>query len=226
MEQIYERINKLTTLDSDIINMLLKSYDNLKELESASLESLKAKDVMNFKNKKEQLIRLVASFEKEADNNIINSVTELRNYLLMLGYNVAERTLYEHKKAGKLPFTGDNIFLKNEVDDYAFKFLKKSEYENLSYVEKKAKAEAEYKEIKIEKEKLLIDEAVGRLIDRDTVGREFAGRIELIKRLMDEIVVSLPSLLINQDEKVIRDILKEKLNYILLQYSSELECLK
>lgn len=179
------------------------------------------------KKKKNSINSLLTNLENDNGLSYFKTITDVYKYLTGAGYAVAERTIYEHKKQGKLEASADG-YLKRDVDSYASKYLKRvQEYEErLSYAEKKAKAEAEYKEIKTEKEKLYIDEALGRLIDRDAVAREFAGRIELVKRYLDELVSSVPALLIGKTEKEIRDVLRIKVDYVMEQYAAELELLK
>lgn len=232
MEDIKKRIELLaTTCDKDTITLLNTTLDTLHQMYNEMNESMKVKDITAFNKKKSSIIKFIERLEQDQESFYFKTITDVHKHIISLGYNVAERTLYEHKKQGKLVgrvVNGNNIYYRDDVESYAFKYLKKLEDDSysLSYADKKARAEAEYKEIKTERERLLINEAYGRLIDRDVVAREFAGRIELIKRYMDELINSVPALLVGCDEKLIRDILKEKLNYMLEQYSDELELLK
>lgn len=59
-------------------------------------------------------------------------------------------------------------------------------FDGLNLVDKKNLAEIELKNLRAEREQIAIDEARGRLISREVVDREFASRIEVIKRLLQE----------------------------------------
>ena len=221
------RLNKLINMcGEDTGSMLKNAYDTLTELRDIAKNG-NSKHIVAYEKKKKALEDMIGAFEISYGMSYFKTIIEVGKYLTSQGYVIADRTLYEHKKQGK--FVGvDAGYLKKDIDDYASKYLRRKDddTEGLTYAEKKAKAEAEYKEIKTEKEKIAIDEAMGRLIDRDIVAREFAGRIELIKRYLEDFVSSVPSLLEGKTEKEIRDILKDKIDYVFIQYSNDLEILK
>lgn len=227
MKEIKNRIDALAAYcDEDMVELLHSVYNGLIELKDKASDG-KSKDILAYEKKKNSINSLLTNLENDNGLSYFKTITDVYKYLTGAGYAVAERTIYEHKKQGKLEASADG-YLKRDVDSYASKYLKRVQEseERLSYAEKKAKAEAEYKEIKTEKEKLYIDEALGRLIDRDAVAREFAGRIELVKRYLDELVSSVPALLIGKTEKEIRDVLRIKVDYVMEQYAAELELLK
>lgn len=229
------RVDELKSVVSkEVADLIESAYMECEKMKAQAHSSGLAKDILAFRKRQASLEKLLDDLAEENGLICFKSITKVYEYLKGLGYLIAERTLYEHKKQGKL-LESDKGYRRYDVDLYASKYLQKKVFVDitnsgedtiLSYAEQKAQAETEYKKIKTEKERLAIDEAMGRLISREVVAREFAGRIELIKRYLEDLVSSVPPILEGKTEREIRDILKDKINYVFMQYSAELELLK
>lgn len=224
-----ERINQLKQVaGSEIGEMLEASLTKLNQLSDLAIGSGKSVDILAYEREKKNLLKTIAALETSYGISFFNTLVDVHKYLVDSGYDIAERTIYEHKRQKKIVETENKKYLLSDVIDYANKYLKKKVVNNnsVSLAEQKMISEIEYKNKKIERENLFIGELSGSLISRDVVGREFASRIEFIKRYFEDIVGSLPMVLVGKDEKDIRDILKIKLDYVLEQYSKELELVK
>ena len=220
-----ERIDKIRAVSSDTAELLQAAYNKLLEKkEHAKLGNMS--DVKEYQKEDAAYTKLLRSYEESFGIDKFESISEVYEYLIESGYKVASRTLYDHKKKGYL--TGSNgKYSLAEVEDYASKYLNKEtintdEFDGLSLVDKKNLAEIELKNLRAEREQIGIDEARGRLIARDIVDREFASRIEVIKRLLQEQEESLPVLLAGKSETEIRDIIAGSYKYIMESYSREL----
>lgn len=220
-----ERINKIRAVSESTAELLQAAYNNLLEKkEHAKLGNMS--DVKEYQKEDAAFTKLLRSFEENYGIDKFESISEVYEYLIDCGYKVASRTLYDHKKKGYL--TGSNgKYSLAEVEDYASKYLNKEtlnadSFDGLSLVDKKNLAEIELKNLRAEREQIAIDEARGRLISREVVDREFASRIEIIKRLLQEQEESLPVLLAGKSESEIRDIIAGSYKYIMESYSREL----
>lgn len=220
-----ERINKIRAVSESTAELLQAAYNKLLEKkEHAKLGNMS--DVKEYQKEDAAFTKLLRSYEESFGIDKFESISEVYEYLIDCGYKVASRTLYDHKKKGYL--TGSNgKYSLAEVEDYASKYLNKEtintdEFDGLSLVDKKNLAEIELKNLRAEREQIAIDEARGRLISRDIVDREFASRIEVIKRLLQEQEESLPVLLAGKSETEIRDIIAGSYKYIMESYSREL----
>lgn len=203
-------------------------------LESAYKEMLRAKeraasgksaDIKDFQGRAATLEKSVAEFEAMYKTDTFKNLSAVYSYLAEQGYKIANRTIYQHKDEGKLKSGEDGVYLKKNVDEYAEKYLELLENGSGSgsLVDQKNEAEIKLKQLRAEREQILIDEAMGRLIPRLDVGREFAARIEEIKRGFEEIENTLPELLEGKNAHEIRETIKWKHDYILEQYSRKLE---
>lgn len=220
-----ERINKIRAVSESTAELLQAAYNNLLEKkEHAKLGNMS--DVKEYQKEDAAYTKLLRSYEESFGIDKFESISDVYEYLIDCGYKVASRTLYDHKKKGYL--TGSNgKYSLAEVEDYASKYLNKEtintdDFDGLSLVDKKNLAEIELKNLRAEREQIAIDEARGRLISRDIVDREFASRIEVIKRLLQEQEESLPVLLAGKSEIEIRDIIAGSYKYIMESYSREL----
>lgn len=220
-----ERINKIRAVSESTAELLQAAYNKLLEKkEYAKLGNMS--DVKEYQKEDAAFTKLLRSYEESFGIDKFESISEVYEYLIDCGYKVASRTLYDHKKKGYL--TGSNgKYSLAEVEDYASKYLNKEiinadDFDGLSLVDKKNLAEIELKNLRAEREQIAIDEARGRLISRDIVDREFASRIEVIKRLLQEQEESLPVLLAGKSESEIRDIIAGSYKYIMESYSREL----
>lgn len=220
-----ERINKIRAVSESTAELLQAAYNKLLEKkEHAKLGNMS--DVKEYQKEDAAFTKLLRSYEESFGIDKFESISEVYEYLIECGYKVASRTLYDHKKKGYL--TGSNgKYSLAEVEDYASKYLNKEtlnadDFDGLSLVDKKNLAEIELKNLRAEREQIAIDEARGRLISRDIVDREFASRIEIIKRLLQEQEESLPVLLAGKSESEIRDIIAGSYKYIMESYSREL----
>ncbi len=220
-----ERIDKIKAVSSDTAELLQAAYNKLLEKkEHAKLGNMS--DVKEYQKEDAAYTKLLRSYEESFGIDKFESISEVYEYLIDCGYKVASRTLYDHKKKGYL--TGSNgKYSLAEVEDYASKYLNKEtintdDFDGLSLVDKKNLAEIELKNLRAEREQIAIDEARGRLISREVVDREFASRIEIIKRLLQEQEESLPVLLAGKSETEIRDIISGSYKYIMESYSREL----
>lgn len=220
-----ERINKIRAVSESTAELLQAAYNKLLEKkEHAKLGNMS--DVKEYQKEDAAYTKLLRSYEESFGIDKFESISEVYEYLIDCGYKVASRTLYDHKKKGYL--TGSNgKYSLAEVEDYASKYLNKEtintdDFDGLSLVDKKNLAEIELKNLRAEREQIAIDEARGRLISRDIVDREFASRIEVIKRLLQEQEESLPVLLAGKSEIEIRDIIAGSYKYIMESYSREL----
>ncbi|MCI6474739.1 MAG: hypothetical protein MSA07_03480 [Mucispirillum sp.] len=220
-----ERINKIRAVSESTAELLQAAYNKLLEKkEHAKLGNMS--DVKEYQKEDAAFTKLLRSYEESFGIDKFESISEVYEYLIDCGYKVASRTLYDHKKKGYL--TGSNgKYSLAEVEDYASKYLNKEtinadDFDGLSLVDKKNLAEIELKNLRAEREQIAIDEARGRLISRDIVDREFASRIEVIKRLLQEQEESLPVLLAGKSESEIRDIIAGSYKYIMESYSREL----
>lgn len=220
-----ERINKIRAVSESTAELLQAAYNKLLEKkEYAKLGNMS--DVKEYQKEDAAFTKLLRSYEESFGIDKFESISEVYEYLIDCGYKVASRTLYDHKKKGYL--TGSNgKYSLAEVEDYASKYLNKEiinadDFDGLSLVDKKNLAEIELKNLRAEREQIAIDEARGRLISRDIVDREFASRIEVIKRLLQEQEESLPVLLAGKSETEIRDIISGSYKYIMESYSREL----
>lgn len=220
-----ERINKIRAVSESTAELLQAAYNKLLEKkEHAKLGNMS--DVKEYQKEDAAYTKLLRSYEESFGIDKFESISEVYEYLIDCGYKVASRTLYDHKQKGYL--TGSNgKYSLAEVEDYASKYLNKEtinadDFDGLSLVDKKNLAEIELKNLRAEREQIAIDEARGRLISRDIVDREFASRIEVIKRLLQEQEESLPVLLAGKSESEIRDIIAGSYKYIMESYSREL----
>lgn len=220
-----ERINKIRAVSESTAELLQAAYNKLLEKkEHAKLGNMS--DVKEYQKEDAAYTKLLRSYEESFGIDKFESISDVYEYLIESGYKVASRTLYDHKKKGYL--TGSNgKYSLVEVEDYASKYLNKEtintdDFDGLSLVDKKNLAEIELKNLRAEREQIAIDEARGRLISRDIVDREFASRIEVIKRLLQEQEESLPVLLAGKSESEIRDIIAGSYKYIMESYSREL----
>lgn len=220
-----ERINKIRAVSESTAELLQAAYNNLLEKkEHAKLGNMS--DVKEYQKEDAAYTKLLRSYEESFGIDKFESISEVYEYLIDCGYKVASRTLYDHKKKGYLIGSNGKYSLA-EVEDYASKYLNKEtintdDFDGLSLVDKKNLAEIELKNLRAEREQIAIDEARGRLISRDIVDREFASRIEVIKRLLQEQEESLPVLLAGKSEIEIRDIIAGSYKYIMESYSREL----
>lgn len=220
-----ERIDKIRAVSSDTAELLQAAYDKLLEKkEHAKLGNMS--DVKDYQKEDAAYTKLIRNYEESFGIDRFESISEVYEYLIDCGYKVASRTLYDHKKKGYL--TGSNgKYSLAEVEEYASKYLNKEalnteSFDGLSLVDKKNLAEIELKNLRAEREQIAIDEARGRLISREVVDREFASRIEVIKRLLQEQEESLPALLAGKSETEIRDIIASSYKFILESYAREL----
>ena len=220
-----ERINKIRAVSESTAELLQAAYNKLLEKkEHAKLGNMS--DVKEYQKEDAAFTKLLRSYEESFGIDKFESISEVYEYLIDCGYKVASRTLYDHKKKGYLLGSNGKYSLA-EVEDYASKYLNKEtinadDFDGLSLVDKKNLAEIELKNLRAEREQIAIDEARGRLISRDIVDREFASRIEVIKRLLQEQEESLPVLLAGKSESEIRDIIAGSYKYIMESYSREL----
>lgn len=220
-----ERINKIMAVSSDTAELLQAAYDKLLiKKEKARIGNMG--DVKDYQKEDAAFTKLLRSFEENYGIDKFESISEVYEYLIENGYKVASRTLYDHKKKGYL--TGTNgKYSQVEIEEYASKYLNKESinldnFDGLSLVDKKNLAEIELKNLRAEREQIAIDEARGRLISREVVEREFASRIEVVKRLLQEQEESLPVLLAGKSEAEIRDIIAGSYKYIMESYAREL----
>ena len=220
-----ERIDKIRVVSSDTAELLQAAYDKLLEKkEHAKLGNMS--DVKDYQKEDAAYTKLIRNYEESFGIDRFESISDVYEYLNDCGYKVASRTLYDHKKKGYL--TGSNgKYSLAEVEEYASKYLNKEtlnteSFDGLSLVDKKNLAEIELKNLRAEREQIAIDEARGRLISREVVDREFASRIEVIKRLLQEQEESLPVLLAGKSETEIRDIIASSYKFILESYAREL----
>ena len=220
-----ERINKIRAVSESTAELLQAAYNKLLEKkEHAKLGNMS--DVKEYQKEDAAYTKLLRSYEESFGIDKFESISEVYEYLIDCGYKVASRTLYDHKKKGYLIGSNGKYSLA-EVEEYASKYLNKEtinadDFDGLSLVDKKNLAEIELKNLRAEREQIAIDEARGRLISRDIVDREFASRIEVIKRLLQEQEESLPVLLAGKSESEIRDIIAGSYKYIMESYSREL----
>ena len=220
-----ERINKIKAVSSDTAELLQTAYDKLMT-KKESVRNSSISEVRDFQKEYTAFTKLLRSFEENYGIDKFESISEVYEYLIENGYKVASRTLYDHKKKGYLVGTNGKYSLA-EVEEYASKYLNKElqnvdNFDGLSLVDKKNLAEIELKNLRAEREQIAIDEARGRLISREVVEREFASRIEVIKRLLQEQEESLPVLLAGKSETEIRDIIAGSYKYIMESYAREL----
>lgn len=220
-----ERINKIRAVSESTAELLQAAYNKLLEKkEHAKLGNMS--DVKEYQKEDAAFTKLLRSYEESFGIDKFESISEVYEYLIDCGYKVASRTLYDHKKKGYLLGSNGKYSLA-EIEEYASKYLNKEtinadDFDGLSLVDKKNLAEIELKNLRAEREQIAIDEARGRLISRDIVDREFASRIEVIKRLLQEQEESLPVLLAGKSESEIRDIIAGSYKYIMESYSREL----
>lgn len=220
-----ERINKIRAVSESTAELLQAAYNKLLEKKEHA-KAGNMSDVKEYQKEDAAYTKLLRSYEESFGIDKFESISDVYEYLIESGYKVASRTLYDHKKKGYL--TGSNgKYSLAEVEEYASKYLNKEtlnadSFDGLSLVDKKNLAEIELKNLRAEREQIAIDEARGRLISRDIVDREFASRIEIIKRLLQEQEESLPVLLAGKSESEIRDIIAGSYKYIMESYSREL----
>lgn len=220
-----ERINKIRAVSADTADLLQTAYDKLL-IKKEKARTGNVGDVKEYQKEDAAYTKLIRNYEESFGIDRFESISEVYEYLIDCGYKVASRTLYDHKKKGYL--TGSNgKYSLAEVEEYASKYLNKENlnadsFDGLSLVDKKNLAEIELKNLRAEREQIAIDEARGRLISREVVDREFASRIEVIKRLLQEQEESLPVLLAGKSETEIRDIIAGSYKYIMESYSREL----
>lgn len=224
-----DRIEKLKKISPEIGEILGKAYENLM-IKKDTAKKGGVNDIKEFQREESSFLKVLSDYENSYGIDKFESISEVYEYLINNGYKIASRTLYDHKKKGYLTGTSGKYSL-TEVEEYAFKYLNKdmTEMDNLdglSLVDKKNLAEIELKNLRAKREQIAIDEASGRLISRDIVDREFASRIEVIKRLLQEQEESLPLLLSGKNEREIRDILSDRYKFILESYSRELFSVK
>lgn len=220
-----ERIDKIRAVSADTADLLQTAYDKLL-IKKEKARTGNMSDVKEYQKEDAAYTKLLRSYEESFGIDKFESISDVYEYLIDCGYKVASRTLYDHKKKGYL--TGSNgKYSLAEVEEYASKYLNKEtlnadSFDSLSLVDKKNLAEIELKNLRAEREQIAIDEARGRLISREVVDREFASRIEVIKRLLQEQEESLPVLLAGKSETEIRDIIAGSYKYIMESYSREL----
>lgn len=220
-----ERIDKIRAVSESTAELLQAAYNKLLEKkEHAKLGNMS--DVKEYQKEDAAFTKLLRSYEESFGIDKFESISEVYEYLIDCGYKVASRTLYDHKKKGYL-LGSNGKYSQAEIEEYASNYLNKEtinadDFDGLSLVDKKNLAEIELKNLRAEREQIAIDEARGRLISRDIVDREFASRIEVIKRLLQEQEESLPVLLAGKSETEIRDIIAGSYKYIMESYSREL----
>ena len=220
-----ERIDKIKAVSSDIAELLQAAYEKLL-IKKEKARTGNVGDVKDYQKEDAAFAKLLRSFEESYGIDKFESISEVYEYLIENGYKIASRTLYDHKKKGYLAGSNGKYSLA-EVEEYASKNLNKEtlnadSFDGLSLVDKKNLAEIELKNLRAEREQIAIEEARGRLILREVVDREFASRIEVIKRLLQEQEESLPVLLIGKSEAEIRDIIAGSYKYIMESYAREL----
>lgn len=223
-----ERIEQIRQAGGDHAAEVLSSA--YKEMLTAKerAASGKSADIKDFQGRNAALEKSVAEFEAMYKTDTFKNLSAVYSYLAEQGYKIANRTIYQHKNEGKLKSGDDGVYLKKNVDEYAEKYLELLDNENGSgsLIDQKNEAEIKLKQLRGQREQILIDEAMGRLISRDKVGREFAARIEEIKRGFEEIENTLPELLEGKNAHEIRETIKWKHDYILEQYSRKLEAVR
>lgn len=220
-----ERIDKIKAVSSDTAELLQAAYEKLL-IKKEKARTGNVGDVKDYQKEDAAFAKLLRSFEESYGIDKFESISEVYEYLIENGYKIASRTLYDHKKKGYLAGSNGKYSLA-EVEEYASKNLNKEtlnadSFDGLSLVDKKNLAEIELKNLRAEREQIAIEEARGRLILREVVDREFASRIEVIKRLLQEQEESLPVLLIGKSEAEIRDIIAGSYKYIMESYAREL----
>lgn len=220
-----ERIDKIKAVSSDTAELMQAAYEKLL-IKKEKARTGNVGDVKDYQKEDAAFAKLLRSFEESYGIDKFESISEVYEYLIENGYKIASRTLYDHKKKGYLAGSNGKYSLA-EVEEYASKNLNKEtlnadSFDGLSLVDKKNLAEIELKNLRAEREQIAIEEARGRLILREVVDREFASRIEVIKRLLQEQEESLPVLLIGKSEAEIRDIIAGSYKYIMESYAREL----
>lgn len=220
-----ERINKIKAISAETAEILQQAYVKLNEKKEKA-KSGSVNEVKEFHRDEDTFLKLLKTYEESYGIDKFESIVEVYEYLIEQGYKVANRTIYDHKKKGYLQSINGKYSL-FDVEEYAGKYLNKDvseidTFDGLSLVDKKNLAEIELKNLRAKREQIAIDEAEGRLISREIVEREFAGRIEVVKRLLEEQVESLPVILAGKSEAEIRTIIHDRNNYILETYSREL----
>lgn len=226
-----ERIEKIESVaGSEIGLMLRKSNDEVIALSEKAKETGKNNEISKYLAAQKALDKTLTNLEVTYGISFFKTLTDVHKFLENEGYLIAERTVYDHKKQGKLIQTNDG-YLKSDVIKYAETHLKKKSAmgilsSTVSLAEQKIISEIEYKQKRTEREAVIVAELTGSLISKEIVGREFASRIEFIKRYFEDLVGSIPMLLVGKTEKEIRNILKNKFDYLLEQYSKELELVR
>ncbi len=218
-----ERIQKLEhTLDRSLYDKLLERYhETMRAKEIAS--NGKHNDIKSYKSKLSAFERMLESFELEFSVKSYDKLSDVFSYLVSKGYKIAERTIYKHRDQNKIvPVAG--MYMQDDIDEYASKHLSQGDTGSLS--DQKTQIDIDYRKAKLEREQIAIAELQGELIPRAKVGHEFAARIEELKRGFEEIESSLPVLLVGADERVIRETIRSKHDYLLERYSRKLESLK
>jgi len=225
MMEKYERLK--TVLDSDSFSILESMYYDYKAALEACRESKKTSDLKHYSKCKNELEHTINEFWEIhfPENEQFKNVAEVYEYLKDIGYKVAKRTVYQHKEEGKLQYNPNTGITIEDVDRYAERYLSDPEKEE-SLNDKKTKADLDLKEIRLEKERLFVEEKEGKLISRETVGVEFAARIEEIKRGFEEIEATLPVILSGLPPEEIKKTLRRKFDSMLSNYSRKLESLK
>jgi len=225
MIEKYERLK--TVLDSDSFSILESMYYDYKAALETCKESKKTSDLKQYSKCKNDLEHTINEFWEIhfPEDEHFKNISEVYEYLRDMGYRIAKRTVYQHKEEGKLTYDPNSGITIDDVDRYAERYLSAPEKE-ASLNDKKTKADLELKEIRLEKERLFVEEKNGKLIPRETVGAEFAARIEEIKRGFEEIEATLPVVLSGLPPEEIKKTLRRKFDSMLSNYSRKLETLK
>jgi hypothetical protein len=171
---------------------------------------------------KRHLESMVDKYSAHITEETFKTVKAVHKYLKAAGYKVSERTIYNHVSEGDLTDKA-GLYHRTDVDAYAKNCLTQAEG---GYADEKLRAEIKQKHLRSSMLEVELEQKKGKLIDRATVGREFAARIVALRQDLSEVFASLPTLLDGKTAAEQRELLTERQNYILSKYSSKLESVK
>ena len=113
------------------------------------------------------------------------SIAEALEHLKAVGWKITRPSLYRHHQEGKL-IARDGVFRRQDVDRYAKTWLKRADTgrrqrDDIDELQrKKADGEVKRLNLEIEQRKLILERDAGRLVPREQMEIELAGRAAVL----------------------------------------------
>ncbi|WP_027185162.1 hypothetical protein [Desulfovibrio inopinatus] len=122
------------------------------------------------------------------------NLSQVHEWLQENGWKCSTRTLYKHKREGKLKADKSGVFPLKAVKKYAKDFLKRSESglrvadEQSDLQREKVSREIKKLEVQTAKERFQLDVLQGKFLPRDDVEAELCGRLIMLETALRNLI--------------------------------------